>query len=187
MKQDIYSLAERLQTALMRTADEHPPALWAKHAPRVQLDAWATLYRWHNSGEHVWSISAAMADETEDMVLPYDLQLATARVRGEAVAYQLPERSEWIVLARHAPAPCEVQVRDGVAWAYAQPVLTYCTLLHGGALAAGYYSLADQPTPDRMVLRPGITLGQSVRALTEASLPEEEYRIALALIHHYMP
>lgn len=186
MKQAIYSLAERLQTELLQTADRHPDG-WVKHTHRVQLDAWATLSRWHNSGERVWRISQAMAEETEDMVLPSDLDLATARVRGEAVAYQLPERSEWILLARHAPAPCDVQVRGNVAWAYAHPVLTYCTLLPDGALAAGYFSLSDQPTPNRLVLHAGITLGQSVRSLTEASIVEEEYRIALALIHHYMP
>lgn len=29
-------------------------------------------------------------------------------------------------------------------------------------------------------------LGRSMRALTEASIAEEEYRVALSLIYHYM-
>lgn len=186
MKQDLYTLAQRTQDALRRAADAAPDT-WPQLVPRVQLDAWATLWRWHAGGERVWRISAAMAEETEDMVLPPDLDLATARTRGEAVAYQLPLRSEWIVLARHVPAPAEIPVYGAARWAYAQPVLTYCTVLADGTLSAGYYSLTDQPTPARLSLRPGITLGRSIRALTEASIAEEEYRVALALIHHYLP
>lgn len=37
-----------------------------------------------------------------------------------------------------------------------------------------------------LALRPGLTLGRSMRALTEASIAEEEYRVALSLIYHYM-
>ena len=118
MKQDLYALAERLQTALLRVVADHP-ADWGQHIPRVQLDAWATLSRWHAGGERVWRISAAMAEETEDMALPSALDLATARTRGEAVAYQLPLRSEWIVVARHTSAPCEVIVRSSV-----RPIIT---------------------------------------------------------------
>lgn len=185
MKQSLYTLAQRTQDALRRAA-EAAPDTWPQLVPRVQLDVWATLYRWHAGGERVWRISAAMAEETEDMILPPDLDLATARTRGEAVAYQLPLRSEWIVLARHVPAPSEIPVYGAARWAYAQPVLTYCTMLADGTISAGYYSLTDQPTPARLSLRPGITLGQSIRALTAASIAEEEYRVALALIHHYI-
>jgi hypothetical protein len=186
MKQDIHTLAAKCQTILRAKAIDWPDD-WPEHVDRIYVDAWATLYRWHEAGERVWRISQAVADETEDMCLPSDLDLATARTRGEAVTYQLPVRSEWIVIARHAPAPCEVRVHGDVRWAYAQPVLTYCTMLADGSLAAGYYSLADMPTPDLLTLRPGATLGRSVRALTEASIAEEEYRVALALIHHYLP
>lgn len=186
MKQDLHTLAAKCQTILRAKAIDHPGD-WAAHVDRIYVDAWASLYRWHAGGERVWRISAAMAEETEDMVLPPALQLASARVRGEAVAYQLPLRSEWIVLARHAPAPCAVDVYGDQRWAYAQPVLTYCTMLADGSMAAGYYSLADMPTPDLLALRPGHTIGRSIRALTDASITEEEYRVALALIHHYMP
>ena len=186
MLSDIHSLAPRLQAEILR-AVETAPSAWTQHVARVQLDAWATLARWHAGGERVWRISAAAADETADMLLPLDLPFSTARTRGEAVAYQLPDRHEWIILARHAPAPCVVPVAEGVSWAFRQPLLTYCTELDGGTLAAGYYSLADQPTPAQLVLSPGNTLGQSLRALTEASIAEEEYRVGLALIHHYLP
>ena len=186
MRQDLYTLAQRTQDAL-RTVAQAAPDMWTQLVPRVQLDAWSTLWRWHAAGERVWRISQAMAEETEDMVLPAALDLATARTRGEAVAYQLPLRSEWTVLARHAPAPAEIPVYESARWAYAQPVLTYCTVLADGTLAAGYYSLADMPTPDRLALRPGVTLGQSIRALTEASIAEEDYRVMLALVHHYLP
>ena len=56
-----------------------------------------------------------------------------------------------------------------------------------GTLAAGYYSLTDQPTPARLSLRPGVTLGLTLRQLTAASIAEEEYRVGLALLHHYLP
>lgn len=186
MTTDIHALAHHLQAEILRSV-ERDPANWSSQVARVQLDAWATLARWHEHGERVWRISAAAADETADMLLPPDLSLATARTRGEAVAYQLPDRPEWIILARHAPAPCVVPVAEGVSWAWGQPLLTYCTLLDGGPMAAGYYSLTDQPTPARLSLRPGNTLGQTLRALTEASIAEEEYRVGLALLHHYLP
>lgn len=186
MKDDIHHVAHRLHAEILR-AVETAPGTWTQHVARAQLDAWATLVRWHEHGERVWRISAAAADETADMLLPPDLPLATARVRGEAVAYQLPERSQWIVLARHAPAPCVVAVTEQVSWAWAQPLLTYCTLHDDGALASGYYSLTDQPTPATLSLRPGTTLGRTLRALTEASIAEDEYRVGLALIHHYLP
>lgn len=189
MTRDLYALAARLQDQLLRASASLPPDTWAKEVPRVMVDAWATLSRWHQHGERVWRITPAAADETADMLLPPDLALATARTRGEAVAYQLPERSEWIVIARHAPAPCTVTVRGpDVGWAYAQPVLTYCTELADGALAAGYYNLIDQPTPARLELRPGTTLGlTTLRALSAADIAEDEYRVALALVHHYFP
>lgn len=186
MTRDLYRHAARLQKILTEHAQDRPPETWAKHAPRVALDAWATLYRWHQSGERVWRISSLMAEALADMVLPSDLPLATAPLRADAIAYQLPERGEWIIIARHAPAPAEVIVHGDVRWAYAQPVLTYCTELEGG-LASGYYSLADYPTagdlPDRIL--PGVSLGRKARRLGEAEITEEESRVALALVQHF--
>ena len=183
MTKDLYRLAEQLQEQLRATSS-------LQDAPRVLLDAWASLYRWHGSGERVWRISPAAADETADMLLPPELPLATARVRAEAVCYQGPERGEWIILARHAPAPCEIMVYAPLRWAYRQPLLTYCTESESGELASGYYSLADYPTagslPDR--IRPGTALGLAgARTLGDTATTEEEARVALALLHHYLP
>ncbi|HEX2861528.1 MAG TPA: hypothetical protein VHN79_07800 [Lacunisphaera sp.] len=192
MKKSLYTQAQRLQPLLLRYHQQAAdPAGWIEGVPRVVLDGWATLSAWHRHGERVWRISAAAADETADMLLPPDLDLATARVRGEAVAYQLPERSEWIVLARHAPAPCAVTVLGpDIGWSYAQPVLTYCTEGEDGGLRAGYYSLADYPTacslPD--LIRPGTATGmRGTRQLGAADTADESARVALALIHHYLP
>lgn len=189
MIRDLHSHAARLQAMLLRAAASLPAETWARDVPRVLLDAWASLVRWHECGERVWRISAAAADETGDMLLPADLPLATARVRAEAVCYQLPARETWIVLARHAPAPCEVIVRGDLRWAYRQPVLTYCTQIDD-SLASGIYNLDDCPTAGSLPLTiaPGTSLGlRGVRPLGEAEVSEEEARISLALIHHYMP
>lgn len=189
MTRDLYTHATRMQAQLLRAASSLPAESWAREVPRVWLDAWASLVRWHECGERVWRISAAAADETGDMLLPPDLSLATARVRAEAVCYQLPDRETWIVLARHAPAPREVLVRGEVRWAFRQPVLTYCTEIDG-ALAAGYYSLADYPTAGALPvsIRPGTVHGLTgVRPLGDAETTEEEARLSLALLHHYLP
>lgn len=177
MNRTIYALAESLQRKL--------GAISLNDAPRVMIDAWASLYRWHVTGERVWRISDEQADRLMDEPLPPALNLATAPVRGEAVAYQLPDRSEWIVLARHAPAPCLVVVHGDCRWSYAQPVLTYCTELPDGSLASGYFSLADMPTPSVLELRPGMTMLSG--PLTAAEIAEEDYRVSLAIAQHYRP
>lgn len=187
MTKDIYRLADRLQRELLELAADRSPEDWAAHAPRVLLDAWASLYRWNHDGEHRWRISAAAADEVGDMLLPPDLPLATAPVRAKAVAYQLPDRGAWIILARHAPAPSDVIVRGDVRWAYAQPVLTYCTMIER-ELASGYISIADMPTAGALLLRPGLSLTLSGhRVLGAAEISEEDWRLSLALLHHYLP
>ena len=189
MTRDLYALSTRLQEQLLRAASSLPAETWARDVPRVLLDGWASLVRWHDCGEKLWRISAAAADETGDMVLPHDLALATARVRAEAVCYQLPDRSQWIILARHAPAPCTVVVRGEIAWAYRQPVLTYCTEIEG-RLATGYYSLADYPTAGSLpaMIAVGSVVGpQGVRPMGAIEAAEEESRVALAMIHHFLP
>lgn len=192
MRSTLYAHAERIQPLLLQyhqraTDPEH----WVQDVPRVLLDAWATLSRWHEHREKVWRISAAAADETADMLLPAELPLAIAPVRGEAVVYQLPDRREWIVLARHAPAPCTVTVLGpDIGWAYRQPVLTYCTEGPDGDLRAGYYSLADYPTAGSLpdLIRPGMAIGlRGARPLGAADTTEESARVALALLHHYLP
>ena len=189
MTRDLYALSTSLQQQIIAAAGQPTGRRWSDHVPRVMLDAWASLVRWHQSGEPVWRISSAMADETADMVLPPDLPLATARVRAEGVCYQLPDRSEWIVIARHAPAPCVVDVKHPLALAYRQPLLTYATMVDG-TLCSGYYSLADYTHIGALPVRiaPGSTLTpRGRRQLGDAETAEEDARVALALVHHYMP
>lgn len=193
MKQALYAHAQAIQPQLLRLHQRAPdPARWVETVPRVLIDAWATLEAWHRHGERVWRISRAAAEETADMLLPADLPLATARTRGEAVAYQLPERDEWIVLARHQPRTPITVLGPAVGIdGFAQPLLTYVTELRDGALAAGYYSLADYPTagslPDLIRGGHGYSTTRAPRPLGEAETAEESARVALALLHHYLP
>lgn len=178
-KKQAYQLAESLQQKLRAFSQAE-----IAHAPRVMLDSWASLFLWHRSGEKTWRISEEQAERLLDDPLPEDLRLETAPTRGPAVLYQLPEFSAWIILARHrASAP--VQVWESVAWAYAQPVLTYCTPLESGAIAAGYLNLIDQPTPGALTLSPGRSLTRG--ALTEAEITEEDFRLSLSTAQHYRP
>lgn len=191
MKKSLYAHAQRLQPLLLQYHQKaSDPARWVEGVPRVLLDGWATLEAWHRCGEQVWRISRAVAEETADMTLPAGLALSTARTRGAAVAYQLPDRAEWVVIARHAPAPSPVTVMGAdIGWAFSQPVITYCTEGDDGGLCAGFISLADCPTaaslPD--LIRPGSSLGQhGERQLGATETAEESARLSLALLHHYM-
>ena len=187
MKKHLYRHATTLQAALRRAAGDSPPPVdFGKLCPRVQLDAWATLFRWHQAGEP----SVRITDESEDAALsvplPGDLHLATHPLRHEAVAFQLPERSLWIVLARHAPAPCHVAVWQDHGWDYSQPLLTYCANTESG-LAAGYINLTDQPTLAELRLVPGrLIRGDGLaETLTEAEITDDDYRLSLAIHHLY--
>lgn len=64
-------------------------------------------------------------------------------------------------------------------------MLTYATEIDGG-LASGFFSFLDMPTPGRMELRPGTTLGLAgSRERGEAEVAEEDYRVALGLATLY--
>lgn len=170
-------LAHRLQSALLQLAGGGPLSA----APRVLLDGWATLYRWHAAGQRVTRLTAEHEDAILDNPLPQDLDLAEADLRHEAIGIELSDRRDWIVIARHAPAPCEVVVQGEIRWAYGQPLLTFVTEI-GGDIKAGYFNLAAMPTPDALALRPGIALTRAgVRALAESETLEEDYRVALAI------
>lgn len=187
MRKRAYRIAEYLQQQLHGAALAHPPDQWAIHVPRVQLDGWASLWRWHQAGEPVWRITEA--EERDTLAAPPrgDVQLATCRLRREAVACILPDRRDWIVIARHAPAPAWVPVYCEHGWAYAQPLVTWCGRSDGeGATAftSGYVSLLDQPTPADVVVLPGtVTDLETERSapITEAQSVHDDYRLALAL------
>lgn len=205
----IYRVSHWLQRELI--AIGHP----LDRAPRIQLDAWASLLTWHQSGEQVWRIREEQAERLLDEPLPAELDLATAPTRGHAVCYTLPDRREWIVLAR-IPANHTITVHGDLGWAYRQPVLTYCTTI-GARLASGYLQLLDQPHPPDLALRPGTALFRrlpptslagvsetvhspshppgggpgdgnfSQRQLGDADIVEEDYRVSLAIAQHYRP
>ncbi len=188
MTKHLYSLSARLQEQLLGAAMLYPQDEWARHAPRVQIDAWATLWRWHVTGEQI----VRLTDEAEGAILarplPVDLLLSTAPLRHESLALQLPDRSEWIVIARHAPAPAVIPVYGPHTWAYAQPLLTYVASSPRGTpegIASGYVNLIDQPTPRDLRLIPGtvtdIATERVASHLTEADVVREDYHLALAI------
>lgn len=188
MKKHLYRHATTLQSALRRAAGDFPlPVNFGKLCPRVQLDAWATLFRWHQAGEPTVRITDESEDAAISAPLPRDLHLATHPLRHEAVAFQLPERSLWIVLARHAPAPCHVVVWQEHGWDFAQPLLTYCANTESGGLAAGYINLADQPTLADLRLDPGHIMRRDGKTdkLTDAEITDDDYRLTLAIHHLY--
>lgn len=177
MTKDLHDLAHRLQD-LLRAA----PSM--DQAPRGAVDGWAALYGWHRAGERWWRISEEHAERLLDEPLPADLQLAMAPTRGEGMAYQLPDRQDWIVLARWQPQEI-IPVWGERTVAYRQPVLVYATAAADGTLLSGYVSLIDQPTPPDVHLRPGVSLLRG--PLTDAEITEEDYRLSLAIAQHYRP
>lgn len=174
----IYSTANRIHGKILDIGD-------VKKLPRVLIDAWASLYAWHQSGERVWRITAEQAGRLLDEPLPDAIMLESSPTRGPAVCYELPSRRDWIVLARHAPPPCEIVVFENLRWAYGEPILTYCTELENGTLSSGYFNLRDYPNPSKIQIRPGYGLISG--KLTMAEIAEEDYRVSLAIAQHYRP
>lgn len=190
MTKHLYRLATNLQRSLLAVAgDSAPPINWGALAPRVMIDAWATLSRWNASGEAITRIT----DEQESAILadplPPNLPLATVPIRHGALACQLPALTDWIVIARHAPAPARVTVRHPHGWDYAQPVLTYIANCGDkpDSIASGFVNLIDQPTPAALSLIPGRTIRAdgSIPRLSEADITEEDYRLSLAIAALY--
>jgi hypothetical protein len=113
------------------------------------------------------------------------MHLQPAPVRAEAMAYQMPDRAEWIVIARH-PAMAMINVYQDLGWQYRQPLLTYCMEPPSGGLAAGFFNLIDQPTPERLMLSPGTTLTMAgPRKLGTGEITEDDYRVTMAITHLY--
>lgn len=177
MTKDLHRHAHRLQATLRAV-----PSI--DQAPRAAIDGWAALYAWHAAGEPCWRISEEHAERLLDEPLPDTLDLVTARTRGHGVAYQLPDRGEWIVLARWQPGMA-IPVYDDRTLGYRQPVLVYCTELDAGTLATGFLNLLAQPRPPDVQLRPGVSLMRG--QLGEAEITEEDYRVSLAIAQHYRP
>ena len=184
MTKHLYALANNLQSALRRAAgDTLPPVDWSKRALRVHLDAWATLWRWHQVGEPIIRITEEAEDAIISGGLPASLRLADAPLSKEALACQLPDRSQWVVIARHSPGPCTVQVWEQHGWTFAQPVLTYCANTESGGIMSGFVNLIDMPTVADLRLIPGKLITKDGRTpdLTESEVTEDEYRLHLAI------
>jgi hypothetical protein len=175
MTKDLHLLATRLQRQMLEAA--WPPG----PATRVYVDAYLTLVRWHWAGEHVYRVR----DGRSPAIDP-GLALATAPVVREAVVYVL-DREDWVAIARH-PARHPITVGPGKMLGYPAPVLTYCTEVAGGTLAAGYVNLTDQPTPRHLHMLTGTSLTElGPRPLGNEEIGEEMLRLARVLPYYYAP
>ena len=186
MTKHLYRIATSVQEQLLGAALLSPASEWPKQVSRVQLDAWATLWRWHAIGEPITRITPEAEDAMLDQPLPPDLPLATARTRSEALAVQLPDPREWIVIARH-PGNATIIVQSQHCYGYAQPLLTYCASSARGSesgYTSGYINLIDQPTIGDVRLYAGTitdAFTERQQALTEAEITDDDYRLAIAI------
>ena len=187
MTKHIYRIASGLQETLLGAAMLYPPDEWPHHVPRVHLDAWATLYRWHAEGERIWRVTEQEEAWMLDHPLPARLPLIDAPVRAEALAVQLPDRSEWVVIARHATAPVTIPVHGDVRFGYTQPLLTYCSpgsRTDDGSLGSGFVNLIDQPEYGSIRLIAGTLTGEqdaAERQLTKDELGMDAYRLLVGI------
>jgi hypothetical protein len=181
----IYRHASSLQEQLLGAALLYPDDEWPLHAPRVQLDAWATLWRWHSSGEPMTRLTIEAESAMLSRPLPGDLRLATVALQTEALAVQLPPRN-WIVIARHA-AQAIITVNGQHCYSYAKPVLTYMASSAVGSAhgyGSGYVSLIDQPTVADLQLYAGTLTDSATERqidLGSADAAEDEYTLDLAI------
>lgn len=185
MTKHLYRLATSAQEQLMGAALLYPADEWPLHAPRVQLDAWATLWRWHTSGEPMTRLTIDAESAMLSRPLPGTLSLATVPLQDEALAVHLPPR-DWIVIARH-PAQSIITVHGQHCYSYAQPVLTYMASSAVGSkdgYRSGYVSLIDQPTVADLQLYAGtltVSATEQQIDLGTADAAEDEYTLHLAI------
>jgi hypothetical protein len=181
----LYRHATSLQEQLLGAALLYPADQWPLHAPRVQLDAWATLWRWHTSGEPMTRMTNEAESAMLSRPLPGDLRLASVALQTEALAVQLPPR-DWIVIARH-PAKAIITVHGSHSYCYEQPLLTYMASSAVGSAhgyRSGYVSLIDQATVADLQLYAGTLTDSATERqidLGAADAAEDEYTLALAI------
>lgn len=185
MTKHIYRHASSLQEQLLGAALLYPNDEWPLHAPRVQIDAWATLWRWHSSAEPMTRLTMEAESAMLSRPLPGDLVLATVPLQAEALAVHFPPR-DWIVIARHA-AQAIITVHGQHCYSYAQPVLTYMASSAVGSAhgyRSGYVSLIDQPTVADLQLYAGTLTDSATERqidLGTADAAEDEYTLHLAI------
>lgn len=170
----------------MGAAMLHPADTWALHVPRGQLDAWAALVCWHELGEHVTRLTEEMEEALLEAPPDPATPLASTAVRREAIGIQMPDRSEWLVMAR-IPALARIPVHGAHHWGYRQPVIAWCGSSPSGnedGYISGYINLLDQPTLADVRISGGLVtslLTEESRARSAADLIGDDYRVSLAL------
>lgn len=135
MTKHIHQIARGLQETLLGAA--WPP----DESTRAAREAWASLYRWHQAGEHVYRVRT---DVRTPAIAP-DLPLATAPTVRPAVCYVL-DTDQWIIIARHGPGEPVVIREPERVYAERAATLTWATEYERG-LASGRINLREQPTP----------------------------------------
>ena len=165
MTEQLYRLSRVVQRQLLD--GPWPPS------KRVLVDAWASFFRWHECGEHVFRV------RDRSPAIAHDLPLSSAPVRREAQCYML--EGEWIVLSR-IPALHPIPVHGERVLSFRQPLLTYCTETESSGMASGYFNLIDQPTPRELQLMPGTSIAELwSRNLDHEEISTEALRIVRTL------
>jgi hypothetical protein len=190
MTKHLHLLAAKLQRNLLAMADP-------RDAAPIVRDAWASLYRWHEAGEHMYRIRSDVTVPTMDP----DLDLATAPVARAGVCYVI-DRDQWLVISRHDEMQPVVIRAPNLVRAYDAPMLTYCTSIRvprleragvvitdSDVMCSGTINLSDTPTPRTLRMPPGTTLGSDGiwRLLTADDIAPEMVRLAKVLPWYYAP
>lgn len=174
MTANLLDLAAQVQATLLagcKPGHVGPP----RPLPPVPRDAWASLLTWHNAGQRVWRIR-------EERPCPGDLDLSRPPV-AKGQAYQMPDRAEWIVLAR-LEAGEVVPVRDRVAYAFPEAMITWLGSPDAqGRISAGCINLPASRTWDDLWITPGDIYRRdgTRQALHSDDLSPDERKLALAL------
>jgi len=170
MTKRIHQIARGLQAQLLQAG--WPP----EESTRAAREAWASLYRWHQAGEHVYRVRT---DVRTPPIAP-DLQLSTAPTVRPAVCYVL-DSDQWIVIARHGPGEPVVIHNPDRVYAEKSPTLTWATEYERG-LASGRINLRDQPAPADLRIGAGsVTTTRGRRPLDAGDIAPEMLRLVRIL------
>jgi hypothetical protein len=145
---------------------------------RVAVDVISAYLPWDATGRHVYRIRPG-----ESQPIAPDLPLETTPIRRMAQAYQI-DATAWILVAR-LPAGHLLHLSPERTLAHRPPVLVYVTTV-GSAIAAGYISLADQPTPRHLRLGAGShQMELYAQPLESQSIAEEGLRLVRVLPYFF--
>lgn len=176
MTKRLHQIARGLQDTLLGAA--WPP----DDSTRAAREAWASLYRWHVAGEHVYRARTDVRTPPIDPGMP----LATAPIARPAVCYVI-DTDQWIVIARHGPGEPVVIKHPDRVYAEIAATITWATEYDRG-VASGGINLRDQPTPADLRVAAGTvapTRGQ--RPLGGSDIAPEMLRLVRVLPLFYAP